>query len=259
MTSTEGSAHRQVWFNTAQGQFSGTDPRARVAMAMTFDREEMVSLLFNGRARIGNDHPIVKNLPFYDADAVPQRTRDIDGARALLAEAGFPDGLSTVLNHADIQEVPDLAAIIQRNAADAGFDVAVNQHPQATFYSDSWCPESAEGEAPCFNASDFGIIDWGHRPTPDVFLTSALETNGVWNASVYANADFDALVKDYQGAIDVAGQKTAIGSIQKHLWDNVPASYPYFFDYLSATRVGVEGITFTALGHIIVNGASLTG
>jgi peptide/nickel transport system substrate-binding protein len=137
--------------------------------------------------------------------------------------------------------------------------LAVNQHPQATFYGDSWCPESADGEPPCFNSSEFGIVDYGHRPTPDVYLTSALETNGVWNSSVYANADFDALVKDYQAAIDVQGQKTAIGSIQQHLWENVPAIYPYFFDYLSATRAGVEGIVFTPLGHIIVNGASLSG
>ena len=259
VTQTEASTHRQVWFNTAQGQFSGADPRVRQAMALTFDRDEMVTLLFAGKGRIGNDHPIVKNLPFYDPDAVPQRTRDIDQARSLLAEAGFPDGMKSAINHGELQEIPDLAAIIQRNALDAGFDLAVNQHPQATFYGDSWCPERAEGEPPCFNADQFGIVDWGHRPTPDVYLTSALETNGVWNASVYANADFDALVKSYQQAVDVAGQTSAISQIQKHLWENVPASYPYFFDYLSATRAGVEGVVFTALGHIIIHGASLSG
>ena len=258
VTQTEAATHRQVWFNTQVGQFSGADPRLRQAMALSIDREEMVALLYGGKARIANDHPIVKSLPFYDPDAVPQRTRDIEQARSLLADAGFPDGLSSAINHGELQEIPDLAAIIQRNAADAGFDLAVNQHPQATFYGDSWCPESAEGEPPCFNSSEFGIVDYGHRPTPDVYLTSALETNGVWNSSVYANADFDALVKDYQGAIDVAGQKTAIGQIQTHLWENVPAIYPYFFDYLSATRAGVEGIVFTPLGHIIVNGASLS-
>ena len=259
VTQTEAATHRQVWFNTAQGQFSGADPRVRQAMTWTFDREEMVALLFGGKARIGNDHPIIKSLPFYDPDAVPQRTRDIDRARSLLADAGFPNGFASAINHGEVQEVPDLAAIIQRNAADAGFDLAVNQHPQATFYGDSWCPESAEGEPPCLNADEFGIVDWGHRPTPDVYLTSALETNGVWNASVYANADFDALVKSYQAAVDVAGQTSAISQIQKHLWENVPASYPYFFDYLSATRAGVEGVVFTPLGHILLNGASVSG
>ena len=76
---------------------------------------------------------------------------------------------------------------------------------------------------------------------------------------VYANADFDALVNSYQAAVDVAGQTSAISQIQKHLWENVPASYPYFFDYLSATRAGVEGVVFTPLGHILLNGASVSG
>ena len=259
VSQTEAATHRQCWFNTAQGQFSGADPRVRQALALTLDREEMVALLFEGRARIGNDHPIVKSLPFYDPDAVPQRTRDIPQARSLLADMGFPDGISSSISHGEVQEVPDLAAIIQRNAADAGFDLAVDQHPQATFYGDSWCPESAEGEPPCFNSSEFGIVDYGHRPTPDVYLTSALETNGVWNSSVYANAEFDALVKQYQGAIDVASQKSAIGQIQKHLWENVPASYPYFFDYLAATKAELQGVTFSALGHILLNQASLSG
>jgi peptide/nickel transport system substrate-binding protein len=253
---TEAATHRQVWFNTQNGQFSNS--ALRRAMALTFDRNEMVELLFSGRARVGNDHPIIKNLPFYDPDAVPQRERDIDAARAALAEGGMPDGFSSVINHGDIQEIPDLAAIIQRNAVDAGFDLSVNQHPNSTFYGDSWCPESAEGEAPCFNASEMGIVDWGHRPTPDVFLTSALETNGVWNASVYANADFDALVKEYQAAVNVEGQTAAISQIQKHLWENVPASYPYFFNFLSASRREVDGLVPTALGHVILSGTSVT-
>jgi peptide/nickel transport system substrate-binding protein len=253
---TEAATHRQVWFNTQNGQFNNS--ALRRAMALTFDRNEMVELLFSGRARVGNDHPIIKNLPFYDPDAVPQRERDIDAARAALAEGGMPDGFSSVINHGDIQEIPDLAAIIQRNAVDAGFDLSVNQHPNSTFYGDSWCPESAEGEAPCFNASEMGIVDWGHRPTPDVFLTSALETNGVWNASVYANADFDALVKEYQAAVNVEGQTAAISQIQKHLWENVPASYPYFFNFLSASRREVDGLVPTALGHVILSGTSVT-
>jgi len=254
---TEAATHRQVWFNTQNGQFAG-NAALRRAMALTFDRDEMVELLFSGKARVGNDHPIIKNMPFYDPDAVPQRSRDIPAAMAELEAAGMPDGLASVINHGDIQEVPDLAAIIQRNAAEAGFDLSVNQHPNSTFYGDSWCPESAEGEAPCFNASEFGIVDWGHRPTPDVYLTSALQTNGVWNASVYADEGFDALVTEYQSSVDVAGQTAAISQIQQHLWENVPASYPYFFNFLSASRKEVDGLVPTALGHLILSGATVT-
>ena len=127
VTELESATHRQVWFNTQNGQFAG-NAALRRAMALTFDRNEMVELLFDGKASIGNDHPIITNLPFYDPDAVPQRVRDIDAARAALAEGGMSDGLSVELNHGELQEIPDLAAIIQRNATDAGFDVTVRQH-----------------------------------------------------------------------------------------------------------------------------------
>ena len=39
------------------------------------------------------------------------------------------------------------------------------------------------------------ITDWGHRPVPNVYLTSAFQTKGVWNAAHYSNKTFDALVE----------------------------------------------------------------
>jgi peptide/nickel transport system substrate-binding protein len=66
------------------------------------------------------------------------------------------------------------------------------------------------------------------------------------------------LVKEYQAAVNVEGQTAAISQIQKHLWENVPASYPYFFNFLSASRREVDGLIPTALGHVILSGASVT-
>lgn len=88
------SNHRQVWYNVAQGKFQ--DERVRQAMAWTFDREQMVNTLFSGRAEIANDHPILSTLPFFDADATPQRTRDIDMAKQLIADAGATDLTATI-------------------------------------------------------------------------------------------------------------------------------------------------------------------
>ena len=116
--------HRQVWFNTQQGQF--TDPLVRQALAWTLDRPQMVDTLWAGRAEIGNDHPVLSSLPFYDPNAVEQRVRNIDQAKALLAEAGV-EGISATCDTGDPQEIPQLAAIIQQNAAEAGFDIS-RQH-----------------------------------------------------------------------------------------------------------------------------------
>ncbi len=247
------SNHRQIWFHTQNGQF--TDNRVRQALAYTLDREQMVSTLFNGRAEIGNDHPVLSTLPFFDADATPQRTRDIDMAKQLLSDAGIPDGLSAAINTGNLGEVPDLAAIVQQNAAEAGFDFTVETQDNSTFYGASWCPGGTD-EQPCADADEFGIVDYGHRPVPDIFFSSALASGGVWNSSNYANPEFDAQLSSYRTAVDVDGQKKAVGEIQKILHEDTPACYPYFFNYLAGHDASVSGVLTTALGHTITSSAS---
>ncbi|MGI9624290.1 MAG: ABC transporter substrate-binding protein, partial [Acidimicrobiales bacterium] len=123
--------HRQIWFNTQTGQF--TDPLVRQAMAWTFDRDRFISTLFNGLAVKGNDFPVLPTWAIYPEGAVEQRDRNIETATALMAEAGV-DGISAEINCGDVQEVPDLAALMQQDARDAGFDLSINVIPQATFY-----------------------------------------------------------------------------------------------------------------------------
>ncbi len=249
------ATHRQLWFNTQQGQY--TDKLVRQAMAYTMDRERMVSTLFAGRAEIANDHPILSSLPFFDADATPQRTKDIEKAKALLAEAGV-ESLSGTIECGDIQEIPQLAAIVQAGAAEAGLNLEVSQQSNSTFYGAAWCPGASESDPnlPCDNSAEFGIVDYGHRPIPDIFLGSALASGGVWNSSNYASAEFDQLLSDYRTAVDVDGQEAAIGGIQKVLHEDTPACYPYFYNYLSGHDNSVSGMQSTALGHTILSGAS---
>lgn len=244
--------HNQLWFHTEQGQF--TDKLVRRALAYSIDRDQMVSSLFSGRADIANDHPVTANLPFFDAEAVPQRTRDIEMAKSLLAEAGV-DGIQATFNTGNLREIPEQAAIVQQNAAEAGFEFTIDTQDNSTFYGDSWCPGGTD-DRPCADSDEIGIVDYGHRPIPDIYFSSALGSGGVWNSSNYANPEFDALVSEYRGAIDVDGQKKAVGEIQKILHEDTPAIYSYFYNYLSGHDASVSGLQVTALGHVIASNAS---
>jgi peptide/nickel transport system substrate-binding protein len=244
------ATHRQVWFNVDKI----TDKRVRQAVAWAVDRQFMVDTLFQGRAELGNDHPVLSSLPFYDPDAVEQRSPDLELSAQLLSDAGA-EGLALGLATGDILEIPQLGAIIQQNLAAAGIDVTVNTQSNSTFYSDAWC-SGTNPDKPCEDSAEFGIVDYGHRPTPDVFFSSALASGGVWNSSNYANPDFDAKLSEYRRATDVEGQKTAVGEIQKILWEDVPAVYPYFYNYLSGHDNSVSGVQATALGHTVLSAAS---
>ncbi len=252
------SNHRQLWFNWQQGQFAGDENRLiRQAFAWCWDREQMLSTLFNGRGKIANDHPILDSLPFYDPDIVPQRSRDIDMAKSLLAEAGV-DSVTANIESGDLQEIPQLAEIMKQNAAEAGINLTVNVQSNSTFYGDSWCPGASESDPtlPCDNSSEFGIVDYGHRPIPDIFLGSALATGGVWNSSNYANPEFDQKLSEYRTAVDVDGQKAAISRIQEIVWTDLPASYAYFYSFLSGHDSSVSNVSVTSLGHCILSAAS---
>ena len=68
--------------------------------------------------------------------------------------------------------------------------------------------------------------------------------------------EFDAKLSNYRTSIDVEGQKAAVGEIQKILWNDVPAAYPYFYNYLSGHDNSVTGVQSTALGHTILSAAT---
>jgi peptide/nickel transport system substrate-binding protein len=256
---TRTATHRQVWMRTTSGAFA--DKRVRQALAYTFDRDKMIEQLFRGRADVGNDHVIAPSYAYFDA-SVPQRTRDIAKAKQLLADASASD-LRVTLHAPVAQEIKDLATLIQSNAKEAGITVDVEMESLDTFYGSQWCPPADADwnptDPPCVNASEFGIVDYGHRATPDVFLNAALKTKGIWNSSQYSSAEFDAAFTEFQTAVGVDAQKVACKKIETILNEDVPIGVPYFYNYLGGSSKEFTGIYSSALGQMFVSSASKVG
>ena len=246
--------HRQIWFRTDTGQF--TDKRVRQAVALSLDRDAMVQQLFQGRGEIANDHVIFSLYPYFDP-SVPQRTRDVEKAKALLAEAGAT-GLTATLQVAELQEIPDLAVLIQSQAAEAGITLTPAVEALSSFYGAQWCP-TEPADPPCSGAAELGIVDYGHRSTPDVFLNSALKTNGAWNSSQYSSPDFDAAFGEFQAAVGVDAQKAACTKIQTILNEDVAVAIPYVYSFLSGNAKTFTGVYSSALGQMFVQAASKVG
>ena len=249
---TKTALHRQIWMRTDTGQF--TDKRVRQALALSLDREAMVQQLFRGRAEVANDHVIAPVYPYFDAAAPPQRTRDVERAKALLAEANVTN-LTAQLHAGQLLEIPDLAVLIQSNARDAGINLEVQVESLDTFYGAQWCP-AEPADPPCSGAAELGIVDYGHRATPDVYLNAALQTKGVWNSSQYSSPEFDAAFLEFQAAIGVDAQKAACTKIQTILNDEVPILVPYFYNYLAGSSKQFTGIYSSALAQMIFSSAS---
>jgi peptide/nickel transport system substrate-binding protein len=248
-----GAAHRQIWMNVREGEF--TDKRVRQAIALGLDRQALIDTVLKGKGDLANDHPIAPIYPFFDA-TLPQRKKDVAKAKQLLADAGKTNFAPTMYVP-NLQEIPQLAQIVQSQLKEIGVNVTLQQEKEVD--GEEWCKvyDSKTEPAGCDGGKDFGIVDYGPRGVPDVYLVKAYAT-GEWNSAHYISEPFRAAVKAYQASLDLDGQKKAIADIQKIANDDVPYAIPYFYNSLFAYSNKVTGIVATGLGHFYCGKAGFT-
>jgi peptide/nickel transport system substrate-binding protein len=251
LIATEAALHRQIWMRCDTGQFAKKE--VRQALAYTFDRPALVQQLFQGKAQLGNDHVIWQGYPYFDP-SIPQRAQDIAKAKSLLAAAGVTN-LTATLHCGQLLEIPDLATLLKSQASQAGITLTIAVESLTTFYGAQWCP-SKPADPPCSGAAELGIVDYGHRATPDVYLNAALKTKGIWNSSQYSSPAFDAAFKEFQTAVGVDSQKAACTKIETILNDDTPIGLPYFYNYLAGTSKNFNGVYSSALGQMVFSAAS---
>jgi peptide/nickel transport system substrate-binding protein len=244
--------HREIWMHCDTGQFK--DVRVRQALALTLDRTALIQQLFKGKAIVANDHVIAPFYPYF-SDTVTQRVQNIDMAKQLLSAAGVTN-MTATLQYGNLNEIPDLAVLIKSQAAQAGINITPAGQDNGQFYDAEWCNTTKPTNPPCGGNAELGIVDYGHRATPDVFLNSAYKTNGVWNASHYSSSAFDAAFTAFQKAVGVDAQKTACADLEKIMNTDVPIALPYFYDWLSGNSKKFTGVYTCALGQMFLSSAS---
>jgi peptide/nickel transport system substrate-binding protein len=244
------STHRQLSMRTDQKPFD--DKRVRQAIALTLDRPAIIEGLFKGYADLGNDSPFAPVFASTNTD-VAQRAQDLDQAKQLLSDAGYPDGFDTQLNAIKVGEVPSYAQIVQSSAKEIGVNIKLVIQDGATYYGDA-----TFGKSPWLD-SIMSLVDYGHRGVPNVLLGAPLlsQPDGVWNAAHFENSQYDTLVKQFFAEPDIQKQKDLSGQIETLLLDETPIVFAYFYNYLSASLVNVTGAVPSAIGHYWVDQATV--
>ena len=241
------SAHRELSMRCDQAPF--TDPRVRQAIALSLNRPEIITALWKGYADLGNDSPFAPVFPSTDT-SVPQRTQNISQAKSLLAAAGHSSGFTTKLITENFLEIPEYAQIVVQAAAAIGVKINLTVESSTQYYG-----KATFGNSDWLDAT-MSLVDYGHRSVPNVFLTAPLETGGTWNAAHFANSSYDKLVAQYIAATDLSTQRSVAGQIQQLLLNETPIIFAYFYNYLTATAMGVTGVYPTAIGHLFLYNAA---
>lgn len=225
------------------------DARIRRAAALAIDRPAVVKVLFDNKAEVGNDTPFAGFFASTDK-SVPQRVQDIAAAKALMAEAGVPNGFKVDLIAQKSGVIPELAVLLQDQLGKIGITVNIIQMGTDQYYGDL-----KFGTSP-FLDSPFGIDDYGHRGTPNVFLSAQLLSTGVWNASHFKNATYDTMVGEYFASTDLAAQQKIAGQIQRLLIEESPQLGLYFYNFNVVRSLRVTGVQATAMGQLFLGEAA---
>jgi peptide/nickel transport system substrate-binding protein len=225
------------------------DYRVRQAVALALDRPAMVKTLFRGFAQLGNDSPFAPS--FLTTARVPQRHKDLRKARQLLDAAGYGKGFSTVLTTERLAEIPQEVQIIQQSLKPLGIHVSLDIQTTTEFFGGTQTgPPSGWGNTPWLNGA-FTNTDWFDRAVPDVYLTSAYRSRGVWNESHYSSKRFDAALKSYLGSISPKDQRKYAKQMELLLLHDTPTVIPYFFNALSAGSPRVRGYYADAINFYL--------
>jgi peptide/nickel transport system substrate-binding protein len=201
---------RGLVFRTDVEPFS--DIRVRQAVRMAADREELVALVLGGEGVVACDTPVEPNDQYRAALSCPQ---DIEKAKALLAAAGYPDGIDIDVHVATLEPTwPTLAVAYQEQAAAAGIRVNVVQAPTDGYWSEVWMKK------------DVAATRWNERPADQALHEIYLST-AKWNESYYKDEKLDAMLGDARRELDFDKRKAIYVAAQEHLLETAGTLIPY--------------------------------
>lgn len=204
------------------------DPRVRKALRIAVDRKEMTALLLGeGNGVVSCDTPIWSGDPYRWNGDCPQ---DIEGAKRLLAEAGYKDGIDVEIATSDVEEnMVQIVEVYQQQVARAGIRVKLKMTSSDGFWDDVWM------KVPAF------VDSWGQRPATQV-LNEVFRSTASWNTSNWRHKEFDAMLDAARAEPDFARRKEIYGRIQKELFDEGGVLIPYHKVLLRAISTRVKGI-----------------
>jgi peptide/nickel transport system substrate-binding protein len=190
------------------------DPRVRKAFRLALDTARAAEAAFGPFASPAEHHHVSPIHPEYAE--LPMIERDVEPARALLAEAGYPDGVEVELT---IQQNPPhhlrSATVMQEMWADAGITCNINVVPNAQYW-DVW------------TTAPLGTTVWAHRPLGVINLSLAYRTGVSWNESAYSNPEFDALLTRAESFPDPVERSEVMAEIQALLQEDGPIVQTYW-------------------------------
>ena len=218
----------RLWYvaiNTTRGPLA--DLRVRRAINRAIDTKTILAQLLGGRGQPAAG-VIPPALDGADTTRVPYGF-NTELAKALLKDAGYPNGITLKLWTSQDATMSRVAQAIQANLRDAGITAEIVQRESASMRE-----AARKGEA------DLVLKDWyADYPDAENFLYPLLhsENTGVGgNVSFFRNADFDAAVSAARREPDVAKRSALYTRADSIAFEQAPMAFLFFYNELYAVQ-----------------------
>ncbi|MEN9411159.1 MAG: hypothetical protein RL216_3133 [Pseudomonadota bacterium] len=185
-----------ITLNVTAAPFDKLEVRKAVNMAIN---KERITQIINGRA-VPATQPLPPSMPGYTKDYAGY-AYDVEGAKALLAEAGLADGFETDLYVMNTDPNPRIAQAIQQDLAAIGIKANIQSLAQANVIE-----AGGAGTAPMIWSGGMAWI--ADFPDPSNFygpiLGCAGAGEGGWNWSKFCDEALDAMAVQADSLSDPA-------------------------------------------------------
>ena len=219
----------------------GQDARLRQALSLSIDRNALNQVVFDGAFTPGNQ-PVPPGTTFYDA-RFPVPGRDVEAARALLAEAGFADGIELTVQVANNPVQTQVMEVVQAMASEAGINISIRATEFATLLQ-----QQTAGE---YQGSQVG---WSGRTDVDGNIHQFVTCEGGINDSGFCDPRVDELLDRARTSNDPQVRKEAYDAAREILNAELPIIYLYHPSWIWAMSANLEGFTAYPDGMIRLEG-----
>ncbi len=221
-----------------------TDNRVRTALKLCQDRQKILQLSYFGEGDLSIDAHVAPVHPAYCEKPIP--AYEPDKAKALLEdyakEKGLTLPLKVTLATKNDQKEPEIAQALKELAAPAGFEINLDiTDPNG--YWDRW------------TEVDLGITSWTHRPLDTMVLPLAYikEAIGAWNETRWSDDEFEKLLRQAEGTLDVEKRRDIMCKIEDIMQDHGPIGNSYWKKVWNITRSEFQNIKAHPTAYDLLN------
>lgn len=216
--------HKKLWLqNIRSGEWRGIvfrydippfdDHRIRKAVRIAVDRQKIMQLVSGSDGgELSCDSPVWPGDPYRSNHQCP---RNLELAKKLMTEAGYPNGISFDLYTSSIEpEFIPLAEAYQQQAAQAGIRVTIRRVPADSYWQSYW------KQVPAM------LIRWCQRPADQV-LNEIFRSGALWNDTGMAEPEFDQMLDLARSEFQLKKRTSIYHQLQNFLYNNGGTFIPY--------------------------------